>query len=105
MSNNFLRGSEWRRWDLHIHTKGTNKNDLFNASVDFNAFCVTMFKKALEKKIAAIGITDYFSIDNYQKVKYFVDSINTFANSTPTGEIIFSEREKEEIKKIFILKI
>ena len=26
----FPRGSEWRRWDLHIHTPGTAKNDNFS---------------------------------------------------------------------------
>lgn len=61
------RGSEWRKWDLHIHTKNTSKNDQF-ASVDFDAFCVTLFKKAIEKDIKAIGVTDYFSIDNFKKV-------------------------------------
>ena len=25
--NNFQKGSEWRRWDLHIHTPFTRKND------------------------------------------------------------------------------
>lgn len=25
----FPRGSQWRRWDLHIHTPGTMKNDQF----------------------------------------------------------------------------
>ena len=23
-------GSEWRRWDLHVHTPGTNKNDQYS---------------------------------------------------------------------------
>ena len=32
---NINRGSEWRKWDLHIHTKGTNKNDQFKSS-DFD---------------------------------------------------------------------
>lgn len=54
--NKFEMGSEWRRWDLHIHTKGTNKNDDFT-STDFNSFCIALFKKALEKDIKAIGIT------------------------------------------------
>ena len=26
---NYERGSEWRRWDLHIHTPGTLKNDQY----------------------------------------------------------------------------
>ena len=26
---NYNRGSEWRRWDLHIHTPETRKNDQY----------------------------------------------------------------------------
>ena len=29
---NYPRGSEWRRWDLHIHTPNTKKNDQFNGA-------------------------------------------------------------------------
>ena len=29
---NYERGSEWRRWDLHIHTPGTIKNDQYEGS-------------------------------------------------------------------------
>lgn len=28
------RGSEWRKWDLHIHTPGTAKNDQYGSSGD-----------------------------------------------------------------------
>lgn len=28
----FEKGSEWRRWDLHVHTPGTNKNDGYQGS-------------------------------------------------------------------------
>ncbi len=28
----YKRGSEWRKWDLHIHTPGTKKNDQFEGS-------------------------------------------------------------------------
>ena len=89
------RGSEWRRWDLHLHTKGTNKNDQFHASADFDAYCVTMLKKAVDKKIAAIGITDYFSIDNYKKVVDFIANIDDRED--------FDADQKEFIKKILIL--
>ena len=94
--NNFnnTRGSEWRKWDLHIHTKDTSKNDQFT-SADFNAFCITFFKKAIEKDIKAIGITDYFSIDNYKKVVEFQNNISTNTS--------FVEEEKNKIADIFIL--
>lgn len=92
--NKFERGSEWRKWDLHIHTKDTNKNDNFT-SLDFDSFCVAMFKKAIEKDIKAIGITDYFSLDNFKKVKGFVGEIDS--------RVDFNEDEKSNIKSIFIL--
>ncbi len=92
--NKFVRGSEWRKWDLHVHTKGTNKNDNFTSS-NFNSFCITLFKKALEKDIKAIGITDYFDIDNFKKIRGFVSNIGTCDD--------FKDHEKEIIKNIFIL--
>lgn len=73
----FTRGSEWHRWDLHVHTKNTNKNDQFTSST-FDEFCIDFFKKAVENNIAVIGITDYFSIENYKKVKNFVVRLNEF---------------------------
>ncbi len=91
---NYLKGSEWRKWDLHVHTKGTRKNDQFKSKT-FDDFCVTLFQKALEKEIAAIGITDYFNINNYKKVKEFVSNINSCTN--------FTDEEKKKIKHIFIL--
>lgn len=90
----YKRGSEWRKWDLHVHTKGTNKNDNFT-SPDFESFCVILFKKALKKDISAIGITDYFSIDNYKRVKKYVEHINS--------SVDFNNQEKEKIKNIFLL--
>ena len=75
--SDYPRGSEWRRWDLHIHTPGTNKNDLFNGSSPeekWNTFYSDVEKYVGDgsdplKSIAAIGITDYLSIENYLKIK------------------------------------
>ena len=92
--NKFERGSEWGKWDLHIHTKDTNKNDNFT-SHDFDSFCVTMLKKALEKDIKAIGITDYFGLDNFKKVMGFIDDVDSCSD--------FNEEEKRNIKNIFFL--
>ena len=49
------RGSEWGRWDLHVHTKGTAKNDKFG-DISFEDYCVQLFRKALERNIKVIGI-------------------------------------------------
>ena len=87
-------GSEWKKWDLHVHTKDTNKNDQFK-SQDFDTFCSIFFKKAIENNISAIGITDYFCIENYKKVKIYVAVID--ANKD------FTNDEKKSIKNIFLL--
>lgn len=94
MINKHNKGAEWRRWDLHIHTKDTFKNDQFTSS-DFNSFCDCLFEKALLHEIAVIGITDYFNIANYKKVLDYLSSIDT--NSK------FDETQIGKIKDILIL--
>lgn len=62
------RGSEWRKWDLHIHTPGTAKNDNYGNSDEV----WERYIDALEKSdVTVFGITDYFSISNYIKVKEY----------------------------------
>jgi len=72
----YSRGSEWRRWDLHIHTPGTLKNDQFRGSTleekwenyysDIAAYIGN--GNDIEKNIAVIAITDYLSVENYKRV-------------------------------------
>lgn len=64
--NNFPypKGSIWRKWDLHIHTPGTKKNDQYkvNDGADvWDVFC----KKIEDSDVQAVGIADYFSADSY----------------------------------------
>ena len=97
-----IKGSLWRKWDLQVHTLGTSKNDRFN-SANFDDFCIVLFKKAIEKEIAAISITDYFSIENYKKIVAFVDTIDAFNRTANDGTPIFTKVEKERIKEIYLL--
>ena len=57
-------GSEWRKWDFHVHTPYSVLNNQFglnaNDPADFDSYVRTLFTKAIEKDIWAIGITDYF---------------------------------------------
>lgn len=72
----YPRGSEWRRWDLHIHTPGTKKADAYKGDGIDDKW--EKFYKSITDyigdgsdplhRIAVIGITDYLSIDNYLKV-------------------------------------
>lgn len=73
---NYKKGSEWGRWDLHIHTPETKKNDCYTGKTpeekwdnfynDINNYVSDVTDP--NKSIIAIGITDYVSIDNYKKV-------------------------------------
>jgi len=97
---NINRGSEWRKWNFHVHTKGTNKNDQFTSKSMDDFFC-TFFKKAYENKIEAIGITDYFSIDRYLDAINYVKEIHGKTDND-FGDKLFSNDEIEFIQKIFI---
>ena len=97
---NINRGSEWRKWNFHVHTKGTNKNDQFTSKSMDDFFC-TFFKKAYEDKIEAIGITDYFSIDRYLDAINYVKEIHGKTDND-FGDKLFSNGEIEFIQKIFI---
>lgn len=59
MENNFSRGSEWRRWDLHLHT--ASSYDYEYKSEDSDEKIVEMLQK---EEIAAVAITDHFLIDS-----------------------------------------
>ena len=63
----YPRGSEWRKWDLQVHTPFSSLNNSF--SEDFDVYAKTLLESAIEKKIAAIGVTDYFSIEGYKRLK------------------------------------
>jgi len=71
----YPRGSEWRRWDLHIHTPETKKEDRFEGRTPeekWNQY-VTDINTASEE-ISVVGITDYLSLDNYFKFKNLVSN-------------------------------
>jgi len=63
----FPRGSEWRKWDFHIHTPGTAKNDNYTGHEDIWKAYIAKLESFTD--IAVLGITDYLSIENYIKVK------------------------------------
>jgi len=60
------RGSEWRRWEPHIHTPGTVLNNQFGAVDPWPAYLAAL--EQVTPKIEAIGVTDYYVTDNYEEV-------------------------------------
>src|SRR5688500_14783280 len=62
----FPRGSEWRRWDLHVHSPDSVLEQHFGD--DFDAYAKALFTEAYNQNIGVIGITDYYLIDGYTKL-------------------------------------
>ena len=94
-----IKASEWRKWNFHVHTKGTNKNDQFTSS-SIEDFFYIFFKSAFDNKVEAIGITDYFSIDRYLEAVDYVSEIENKENAA--GEKLFTDEEVAFIKEIFL---
>lgn len=59
----YPRGSEWRRWDLHIHTPESVLNDEFGT---WDEYITALEVKG--KGVSVVGITDYCGIDGYKHV-------------------------------------
>lgn len=68
MSSNTNKGSEWRKWDLHVHTP-------FSIYQQYGSNDKTTWDKyigdleALPNDFAVIGVNDYLFLDGYIKLK------------------------------------
>ena len=60
----YPRGSEWRKWDLHVHTPSSLKN---NYGGDWDRFISEL--ESLPSDFAVIGVNDYMFLDGYKKLK------------------------------------
>ncbi|MEJ1343141.1 MAG: AAA family ATPase [Candidatus Sedimenticola sp. (ex Thyasira tokunagai)] len=59
------RGSEWHRWEPHIHAPGTILNNQFGAAEPWGTYLTTL--EGLTPKIEAIAVTDYYVTDTYEE--------------------------------------
>ena len=68
------RGSEWRIWDLHVHTPLSIENNYgcTNDEEGWNKYITAL--EQLPSDIKVLGINDYLFIDGYKKVKAYKDS-------------------------------
>jgi len=62
--SDFPRGSEWRKWDLHIHPPGTRLSDGYKP-LDWDRFCETIESS----EVAVFGVADYFCFDGYRALR------------------------------------
>lgn len=59
------RGSEWHRWEPHIHAPGTILNNQFGAADPWEPYLTTL--EGLTPTIEAIAVTDYYITDTYEE--------------------------------------
>ena len=59
VTDKFPRGSEWRKWDLHVHTPASDGTGTPEEIVN----------KSIEKGLSVIAITDHHSVDYIDQVK------------------------------------
>ena len=69
------KGSEWRRWDLHLHTS-SSYDYKYNADDSDSILIQTL----IDNEIAAVAITDHFIIDakHIQKLREMTSDIVFF---------------------------
>jgi hypothetical protein len=60
------RGSEWKRWEPHIHAPGTVLNNQFSGVDPWQTYLQAL--EAATPKIEAIGVTDYYVTETYEEV-------------------------------------
>lgn len=66
----YTKGSEWRKWDLHVHTPSSIvQNYWWDNDENWEKFITDLEKLPAEYK--AIGINDYNFIDGYKKILNF----------------------------------
>jgi energy-coupling factor transporter ATP-binding protein EcfA2 len=95
MDKLFTQGSSWRKWDLHIHTPASVLNNEFGG--DWDVYVKALFTALIEKDIAAVGITDYFTINGYKKIR------EEYLSNQAKLESLFSAEQIAKIKNILVL--
>lgn len=100
-------GSIWRKWDFHVHTPYSILNNNFGFNPfeltenvlerEFDEYVKKLFTLAIENNIAAIGITDYFMLEGYKRIKEnYLSSPSKMLQCFPDDEL------RRKIEKIFI---
>jgi hypothetical protein len=85
--NNFKRGSEWRKWDLHVHSLFTHLNNQFSVNITNEKAkqqkTSDFIKKIKDENIYVVGLTNYFNFsdDDFElKKKLEENNIVVFMN-------------------------
>ena len=106
MTQRWPRGSEWRKWDLHLHAPLTKLNDQFR--IDDGNVWDEYCRRLHDSDVCAFGITDYFSADTYfttlaEYRKRYKDSGKVFFPNVElrTGDVVNSAQEEVNVHLVF----
>ncbi|PDS43336.1 phosphotransferase [Rhizobium anhuiense] len=80
------RGSEWRRWEPHIHAPGTVLNNQFGGGTPWETYLTSL--ETVAPRIEAIAVTDYYLTDTYEEVRK-----HKAAGRLPDVQLIFPNVE------------
>lgn len=80
------RGSEWRRWEPHIHGPITILNNQYGGPNKWEDYLSAL--EAAKPRIEAIAVTDYYVTDTYEHLLR-----EKAAGRLPTVELIFPNIE------------
>jgi ABC-type lipoprotein export system ATPase subunit len=85
----YLKGSEWRKWDLHVHTPESQ-----GFSGDWQQFIIQLGNADCD----VIGINDYFSVAGYMEIMRLLNEpVSTTEGNKPYREAL----EKLHSKTLF----
>ncbi|MBR1646251.1 MAG: hypothetical protein IJ685_14565 [Selenomonadaceae bacterium] len=97
-------GSTWNKWDFHVHTPYSRLSTSFgfdptrdDSEEKFDEYVKILFTKAVEKSVVAIGITDYFFIDGYKRIRQeYLSKPDKMKSLFPKDEL------REQVMRIFV---
>lgn len=102
-------GSTWDIWDFHLHTPFSVLNNQFgdpNREETWEMYINRLEEAAAEKRIVAVGITDYFTIEGYKKLRSYqqqgrLANILIFPNiELRVDKIIYRSRDVSQPKRL-----
>ena len=98
------RGSTWNIWDFHVHTPYSCLNNGFGFDPTlsgndekFDEYVKFLFTKAVDKGVVAIGVTDYFFIDGYKRIR------QEYLSKPDKMKVLFPDYSlREKVMRIFV---
>jgi hypothetical protein len=104
-SSEFFGGSKWRKWDLHIHSPLSVLNNQYPHQPDGVPDWEAYISKLEALDLSVVGITDYFTIQGYKKVREFkgngrLAKIHTILPNIEfrLKSIVSSRKDQEEVR-------